>query len=1212
MYNSWFLNYGIRTHGDWMFLYKETMSTLRLDYFTVWLSDYSFGRILIDSGQAPTYFMYGIFSKFFGLDFAYSERLVHMWPSVILAPIGAYVLVKYILKSKVGGVIGAIVYSSNTYFIMLQTGHLTLAAAYAIVPFVMYFYIKSLHSYSIKFSVLTGLSLAVCGAYEPRAAYIVVIMMFLYALYNIALNFKPFNTKKVLKTMGLSVQPIAIFAILNLYWIWGISQVDNGSGESILSRSLFGSEYFSLNAAMTLMHPYWNFNEPIAFVVNQPPLYFWFIPITAVLGLILSRKNINVLFFGILAIVGILLTKQSDAPFTGFYEWMFINIPGFSAFREASKFYFIISLSYAVLVAAFVDAVGLLVRNLNLKSSHLRYLALVAPVVIIAIFIPNLITVMNHQIGTTFVERSVPQDYKLFNDIINKDDSYYRIFWMPKDSRWSLNTANHPRLDSTTLTSSSWKQFTSLGDDAAKYKQYVEPFMQSFSNELLDKSSIKYVVVPIKDFNNNDNFFIHYGHDRDAYIRELDKLPYLKKMNLGAEELAVYLNEDYTPYISASNKLVSVNSLNQTSLNYDIESQLLESSNLNYVEEKELAGLSVPHTKIDNVFQKDKNLGFSEKNFSKTLNITSGGNNSLVKEQGSINVHYEIANDVIKFYADDDILLNDRVRDRSVLVEENIVKGRDYGFTVNGKYYEIDVSKDSYRKIGRVESKMDFFVIDEPLTQSATSQRHERYGDQTCKSINNDSSSSKTEYKLSSRADISCAQLDSFDVESNKSYSLSFEYFIENGQRASYSIKFDDDQETVIRSDQDSGKNDWYSSNTVFEVPTGAKKAYITLYGYPDDTNKSLSVTSYKGVNLKGLVKLAGIKANDEKIYQKVSGASGSVNLKLDRTKYNMVNQVLNPSLDEGLWQKTVSDCNKFDDKPSISMNLARETKGKHNSLELSAINHVACSGPGSVEVSEGELYQFSFSHQSPNSKNVGYHISFNDSSKTYVDKKIPVTNDDWHTEYKTIEVPYGATLMNITFYSYAQDGETSARINRYDDVQLIKVPNVVDDYFVISQTDQEGKDSPNIIYTSHSPTMKKVKISNVNYGFYLNMSEEFNSGWKLVPKKVSDKPLTSLTPYFTKNDLLNKNHVPAAGFLNSWYLDPRELCEKKSIDCSRNADGSYDIELALELVPQRYFNIGLIISVTFLVICLGYIAYCYRGSNNRSKTSYIERLRHK
>jgi len=66
------------------------------------------------------------------------------------------------------------------------------------------------------------------------------------------------------------------------------------------------------------------------------------------------------------------------------------------------------------------------------------------------------------------------------------------------------------------------------------------------------------------------------------------------------------------------------------------------------------------------------------------------------------------------------------------------------------------------------------------------------------------------------------------------------------------------------------------------------------------------------------------------------------------------------------------------------------------------------------------------------------------------------------------------------------------------------------------------------------------------------------------------------------------KNHSKVNGYANSWTIDPTEVCRGND-NCTRNADGSYNIELVVEFWPQRLFFLGLI--VVYCVL-LGSIIY--------------------
>jgi hypothetical protein len=94
------------------------------------------------------------------------------------------------------------------------------------------------------------------------------------------------------------------------------------------------------------------------FFAQKIPLYMRFYPFVILSGVFYFFKekyitlfkgkkvdeNLFIVFF-VLRIIGVLLTKQSSRPFDGLYEWLFLNVPGFNLFREASKFYIITALS---------------------------------------------------------------------------------------------------------------------------------------------------------------------------------------------------------------------------------------------------------------------------------------------------------------------------------------------------------------------------------------------------------------------------------------------------------------------------------------------------------------------------------------------------------------------------------------------------------------------------------------------------------------------------------------------------------------------------------------------------------------------------------------------------------------------------------------------------------------------------------------------------
>jgi len=87
-------------------------------------------------------------------------------------------------------------------------------------------------------------------------------------------------------------------------------------------------------------------------------------------------------------------------------------------------------------------------------------------------------------------------------------------------------------------------------------------------------------------------------------------------------------------------------------------------------------------------------------------------------------------------------------------------------------------------------------------------------------------------------------------------------------------------------------------------------------------------------------------------------------------------------------------------------------------------------------------------------------------------------------------------------------------------------------------------------------------------------------------------------------------NHLIANGYANSWIINITEICETTPNKCIKNSDGSYDLELIIEFWPQRLFYLGLFISGTTFLCCIGYLIYDWR--KKRKLNRYSTRIKFK
>lgn len=286
-----------------------------------------------------------------------------------------------------------------------------------------------------------------------------------------------------------------------------------------------------------------------------------------------------------------------------------------------------------------------------------------------------------------------------------------------------------------------------------------------------------------------------------------------------------------------------------------------------------------------------------------------------------------------------------------------------------------------------------------------------------------------------------------------------------------------------------------------------------------------------------------------------------------------------------------------------MSLNTTEITDGAQ-SLQLEATRHIACVSK-TVAVKGGEHYLLSFDYQSPNAKYASYYVGFNDPDKTVINDDLPIEGTGWQSLSKVLDIPAGTTQLSFFIYANATDGQTNI-INRYDNVSLIEIPDIVGAYYLVSEPDAQLVQPASTTFELISPTKKLVHIKGATMPFFLSMSESYHDKWQLELNnaKVQGR-LGGWWPFAKPDKVPDEYHYQLDGFLNAWYVDTTQLCEvQKLAGCTQNPDGSYDIEMVIEFWPQRWFYLGLIVSGLTLAGCLGYLGYAGVGHVRRKYRS--------
>ena len=158
---------------------------------------------------------------------------------------------------------------------------------------------------------------------------------------------------------------IPLFGLIALHAFWILPAIlthqnpleQLGSAYSTTGAVKFFS-FAALENALSLLHPNWPENLFGKTYFMKPE--FLGLPILAYISLLFistkektkeQKKTVQyVLYFALLALIAAFLAKGANDPFGEIYLWMFTNIPGFGVFRDSTKWYVLIAISYSLLI----------------------------------------------------------------------------------------------------------------------------------------------------------------------------------------------------------------------------------------------------------------------------------------------------------------------------------------------------------------------------------------------------------------------------------------------------------------------------------------------------------------------------------------------------------------------------------------------------------------------------------------------------------------------------------------------------------------------------------------------------------------------------------------------------------------------------------------------------------------------------------------------
>lgn len=441
----------------------------------------------------------------------------------------------------------ALAYTINTYLLLLiDGGQLSLALAYSIMPYVMFFVLTAFKHRNMSTKIKAALSIVALGVFDIRFLYIVLIILAI-RFVTMEIN-SPFNSsfKTLVNWIYVGLIISVIFVLFNFYWLSPsiFSKLPTlPEGYQNTSQADFLS-FANVGHALLWLQPHWYkniFGNTTALISS-----FFIFPFLVFLAPLLSTRSKELKFWLLTAVVGIFLVKGNNPPFGELYIWLFIHIPGFSIFRDATKFFTILSLSYSVLIGFTFDGI---MAKFDKKRQQLIFILWC--ILLLIIFRP----VWLGKMTGTFSQPAYVNDYLKLAADLEEDPEFGRILWIPTKTSLGYSTPTHPSLEALRLVSKRPFEIGIVGT----YELFNFLRESSFIGELLDISGIKYIAYPFPDERREnlkqDNIDYYY-----AFLDQLSSKDWVKKIVSEPPVSVLELKDPEDHFFLTNNTLVVLGS----------------------------------------------------------------------------------------------------------------------------------------------------------------------------------------------------------------------------------------------------------------------------------------------------------------------------------------------------------------------------------------------------------------------------------------------------------------------------------------------------------------------------------------------------------------------------------------------------------------------------------------------------------------------------
>ncbi len=465
-------------------------------------------------------FVYFI-SNWVNIPWFLSQRIFWIVPFLLISIYSSHKFSGLFVREPIYRILSAIIYTFNTYILLIVGGgQFGIALSYGLAPLVLFWLFKLFKDANINSLLISSLLSGVLIALDPRIAFLIFGIALLWYLFMV----RDFSYSK-LKYVFLN---FIIAGFLNSYWIVPtlLYLLTNTSPSVSNYFSLPGVKFLSFATfenSMSFLHPNWPENIFGKIYFQRPE--FLLLPILAFASLLFKVKK-ELLFFAILGLVGIFLGKGANEPFGQSYIFLFQNIPGFNLFRDPTKFYLLIGISYSVLIPFSVYSIQnwliskIKYQKLKIQSKYQIFNTSNAFLLFTILYLLFLLRpAWSGELTGIFKPKQLPNEYVKLIDYLSEDKDFSRTLWVPRRQKYGFFAPNHPAADSEIL--------------------FAKRDIGSVSEKELSDLSVKYVIVP---YDSDGEIFLkdrkYDEKQRERTIRKVERIGLNSVLGFG--NIAIY------------------------------------------------------------------------------------------------------------------------------------------------------------------------------------------------------------------------------------------------------------------------------------------------------------------------------------------------------------------------------------------------------------------------------------------------------------------------------------------------------------------------------------------------------------------------------------------------------------------------------------------------------------------------------------------------